>query len=94
MNGLVVVDLKEDKNGKALITEINLRHVAFTSTFANGGLNFCEAQLLCMMNQREKISIKGTMKFPENNAMLRDVDGLPIYVEDFHMPKLGNAFEV
>lgn len=94
MNGLVVVDLKENEQGKALITEINLRHVAFTSTFASGGLNFCETQLLCMTNQREKIAVRGTVKFPERNAMLRDVDGLPIYVKDFRMPNLGEAFEI
>lgn len=92
MNGLVVVDLKEDNNGKPLITEINLRHVAFTSTFANAGLNFCETQMLCLTNQRDKIAIKGTKFFPENNAMLRDVDGLPLYIENFKMPKLGEAF--
>lgn len=94
MNGLVVVDLKEDVNGNPLITEINLRHVAFTSTFANAGLNFCETQLLCMTNQRSKITIHGTKQFPSNNAMLRDVDGLPIYIEDFHMPQIGDYFKV
>ena len=94
MNGLVVVDLKEDECGNPLITEINLRHVAFTSTFADGGLNFCETQMLCLSNQKEKIAIRGTKKFPENNAMLRDVDGLPIYIENFKMPKLGEAFDI
>ena len=93
MNGLIVVDLKENATGIPLITEINLRHVAFTSTFANAGLNFCESQLLCMMNRENEISVRGTLKFPENNAMLRDVDGLPIYVENFAIPKLGDAFK-
>jgi hypothetical protein len=94
MNGLVVVDLKENRYGKPLITEINLRHVAFTSTFANAGLNFCETQLLCLMNQKEKISIHGTKIFPKENAMFRDVDGLPVYIENFKMPKLGESFDV
>ena len=94
MNGLIVVDLKEDVNGKALITEINLRHVAFTSTFANAGLNFSETQLLCMMNRQDEIEIHGTKVFPENNAMFRDVDGLPIYIENFKMPEIGNYFEI
>lgn len=94
MHGLVVVDLKEDASGIPMITEINLRHVAFTSTFANAGLNFSEAQLLCLLGRENEIPVKGTKEFPENNAMLRDVDGLPIYIEEFHMPKLGEAFEV
>ncbi len=92
MNGLIVVDLKENVNGLPLITEINLRHVAFTSTFANAGLNFSETQLLCMQNRQNEIRIKGTMKFPKNNAMLRDVDGLPIYIEKFSIPNVGDAF--
>lgn len=94
MNGLVVVDLKEDENATPLITEINLRHVAFTSTFANAGLNFCETQMLCLTNQKDMIEIKGTKIFPENNAMLRDVDGLPIYLENFQMPNKGEAFNI
>ena len=85
---------KEDENGIPMITEINLRHVAFTSTFANAGLNFSEAQLLCMLERENDIPVKGTLEFPENNAMLRDVDGLPIYTERFMMPKLGEAFVV
>ena len=93
MHGLVVVDLKEDANGVPMITEINLRHVAFTSTFANAGLNFSEAQLLCMLGREKDIPVKGTITFPENNAMLRDVDGLPIYIEKFQMPKLGESFQ-
>lgn len=94
MNGLIVVDLKEDENGVPLITEINLRHVAFTSTFANAGLNFSETQLLCMMNRKNEIKIKGTITFPENNAMLRDVDGLPIYIDNFSIPKDGETFVI
>ena len=61
-------------------------------SFANAGLNFCETQMLCLTDQRDKIAIKGTKLFPENNAMLRDVDGLPLYIENFKMPKLGEAF--
>ena len=94
MNGLVVVDLKEDADGVPMITEVNLRHVAFTSTFANAGLNFSEAQLLCMLGRESEIPVKGTLVFPENNAMLRDVDGLPIYTENFRMPNIGEAFKV
>lgn len=94
MNGLVVVDLKEDSLGDPLITEINLRHVAFTSTFANAGLNFCESQLLCLIGEPEKISIRGTKEFPKDNAMLRDVDGLPLYIENYKMPEIGDYFKI
>ncbi len=58
MNGLVVVDLKENSEGKPLITEINLRHVAFTSTFASAGLNFSESQLLNFRKCHNALTIK------------------------------------
>lgn len=83
MNGLIVVDLKEDANGIPMVTEINLRHVAFTSTFANAGFNFSEYQMLLLSGQKDLIPAGLTMQFPENNMMLRDVDGLPIYLSDF-----------
>lgn len=93
MNGLVVVDLKETEMGVPMITEINLRHVAFTSTFALAGLNFSEAQLLCMMGREREIPVRDTIRFSDDNAMLRDVDGLPIYVEHFYMPQVGQIFK-
>ena len=93
MNGLVVVDLKEDANGLPMVTEINIRHVAFTSSFANGGLNFAETQFLLLTGQPEKISEELTLEFPEDNLILRDVDGLPIYLSHFKDAEIGAAYE-
>ena len=92
MNGLVVVDLKEDAYGKPMVTEINIRHVAFTSSFANGGLNFSEAQLLILMGMHDNISAEKTHVFPENNIILRDVDGLPIYLANHEDLKTGEYY--
>lgn len=39
-HGMFTVDFKEDKNGEAKLTEINIRHVSFTFAFALGGANF------------------------------------------------------
>lgn len=93
MNGLVVTDLKEDENGNPIVTEINIRHVAFTSTFANAGLNFSEYQLLCLMGRENKISPELTMLFPDDNCMLRDVDGLPIYLPHYKTLEVGDCNE-
>ncbi|MBK8078811.1 MAG: hypothetical protein IPK25_00090 [Saprospiraceae bacterium] len=41
-HGFYTVDLKEDSKGNPFITEINVRHVAFTQCFAMGGANLCE----------------------------------------------------
>ncbi|NIT57796.1 MAG: hypothetical protein GWN00_16685, partial [Aliifodinibius sp.] len=37
LNGIFTVDYKEDSRGFPKITEINVRHVAFTSSMAAGG---------------------------------------------------------
>ena len=39
-HGMFTVDFKEDKNGDAKLTEINIRHVSFTLAFALAGANF------------------------------------------------------
>lgn len=81
MNGLVTVDLKADKRGLPYVTEINLRHVAFTSSFANAGFNIAEYQLLCAENRTSELSGELEHQYPADNLILRDIDGLPVYVE-------------
>ncbi|MDE5875980.1 MAG: hypothetical protein K2H47_00515 [Muribaculaceae bacterium] len=92
MNGLIVVDLKENADGQPLVTEINIRHVAFTSSFANAGLNFAETQFLILTDQKDKISPEKTLIFPKDNLILRDVDGLPIYLESFSEVNPGECY--
>jgi len=81
MNGLVVVDMKCREDGYPVATEINLRHVAFSSMFASAGFNVSEYQLLLALNRDNEISPEVDKQFPKGNLMLRDVDGTPIYVE-------------
>lgn len=81
MNGLVVVDMKEDAFGTPIITEINIRHVAFSSSFAVAGQNISEAQLLLALNRDNEIVGSVQKDYPKGNLLLRDVDGAPIYIE-------------
>ena len=39
-HGFYTVDFKEDEKGDAFITEVNVRHVAFTQCFAAAGCKF------------------------------------------------------
>jgi len=82
MEGLVVVDCKEDAKDTPYVTEINIRHNALTCIFAMAGLNFAESHLLLIAGKKEKISPYRTMSFPPNNLFLRDVDGYPLYMPD------------
>lgn len=80
MNGLVVVDMKENQNGQPIITEINIRHVAFSSSFAMAGQNIAEAQLLLALGRESEIPGSVEKDYPLENLILRDVDGPPLYI--------------
>ena len=81
MQGLVTVDLKENSRADVLLTEINLRHVACTSAFAEGGANMAEAQVFSTLGKLSEIT-EVEVSFPRNNLILRDVDGMPILVKN------------
>lgn len=89
MTGLIVVDMKADASGKPIITEINIRHVAFSSSFANAGFNLSEYQLLLALGRENELSSEIEKIYPQNNLILRDVDGLPIYVDDYKPLAIG-----
>ena len=91
-NGLMSVDLKEDDSGTPLVTEINIRHLGFSSIFASAGCNFSEYQLLCALGRENEISPELEKIFPANNIMLRDVDGLPIYLEKCEELEMGKSY--
>jgi carbamoyl-phosphate synthase large subunit len=91
MNGLVVADMKEDEQGNPIITEINIRHVAFSSSFAMAGQNIAEAQLLLALNRDDEVKPGVEVQYPKSNLILRDVDGLPIYIKEEKNLKMGEC---
>lgn len=91
MNGLVAVDLKANAKGRAFITEINIRHVAATSAFAEAGFNLSEYHLLLSLRKANEIDKKIEMVYPSNNMILRDVDGLPIWVTNYKELEIGES---
>ena len=82
---------------RALLEMIKFSHTifalpfAFTSAFAAGGANMAEAQLLATIGLSDKIDRK-EVRFPSGNLFLRDIDGLPLWVENWQNPQLGSAF--
>lgn len=91
MHGLVVVDSKENSNGLPMVTEINIRPIATTSSVAKAGCNMAEYLLLCALGRSNEISSELQIKFPLNNIFFRDIDGTPVYVEDFHDLEIGDS---
>ncbi len=84
-HGFYTVDLKEDENGIPFITEINVRHVAFTQCFAAAGANFAE-DILSLMIDDNLFDRKYKMyTFEKDLIFLRDVDTLPILMKESNL---------
>jgi carbamoyl-phosphate synthase large subunit len=87
-HGLLTVDLREDRTGALKITEINVRHVAATSALAAGGANMAEAQVLATLGRLDEIG-EPVPHFPDDNVILRDIDGEPIWLTDYRELAIG-----
>lgn len=77
-HGFFTVDLKEDAFGVPKITEINVRHVAFTAAFAAGGANLCEDTIRLLDDDPDFDQGFHLYRFPEGLIFLRDVDSRPV----------------
>lgn len=87
LNGIFTIDFKEDKYGKPKITEINIRHVAFTSSMAAGGANLPLDTLLMLFNQEGSYSETIHYTFKEKYVFLRDVDAYPVVIKESDLLK-------
>jgi hypothetical protein len=87
-HGLLTVDLREDRTGALKVTEINVRHVAATSALAAGGANVAEAQVLATLGRLDEIG-EPVPHFPDDNVILRDIDGVPLWLTGYRELAVG-----
>jgi hypothetical protein len=87
-HGLLTVDLREDRSGALKVTEINVRHVAATSALAAGGANLAEAQVLAALGRLDEIG-EPVPHFPDDNVILRDIDGEPLWLTGYRELAVG-----
>jgi carbamoyl-phosphate synthase large subunit len=87
-HGLLTVDLREDRTGALKVTEINVRHVAATSALAAGGANMAEAQVLATLGRLDEIG-ETVPHFPDDNVILRDIDGAPLWLTEYRELAVG-----
>jgi len=79
LNGIFTVDYKEDADGRPKITEINIRHVAFTSSMAAGGANIPYDTVEVMAKTNPVSDMKRIdYRYAEKLIFLRDVDSEPV----------------
>lgn len=81
-HGFFTADFKEDHNGLPVITEINVRMVAFNLSFAAAGANFSE-DIIRLLTDDKTFDRKYKMyQFNEGLIFLRDVDTEPILMKE------------
>lgn len=86
-HGFFTVDLKEDGAGRPYITEINVRHVAFTQCFAAAGANLAADTIRILGHDPTFDQAYRMYKFEEDKIFLRDVDSLPIVMKERDLVK-------
>lgn len=86
-HGVLSFDLKEDVDGNYKVTEVNIRHMAYTETMAKAGYDLVLDSINYLMNGEEGISNLGHYNFLKNFIFLRDVDIEPILMEEKDLEK-------
>lgn len=88
-HGFYTVDFKEDEFGKPYITEINVRHVAFTQCFAAGGANFASDTISLLHGDNDFDKSYKMYEFEKDLIFLRDVDANPVLLKETDLIKFN-----
>ena len=93
-HGVLSFDLKEDKNGDMKVTEVNIRHMAYTGVMAQVGFDLIEDTIKIMedgnCNQVERAQF---YHYDKPYVFLRDVDVEPIILDSEDMFE-GHEFKL
>lgn len=81
-HGFFTLDFKEDQHGKPFLTEINIRHVAFTQCFAAAGANFAEDTIRLLDGDSTFDRTFRMYEFEKDLIFLRDVDSMPVIMKE------------
>ena len=91
-HGILSFDLKEDKNGNLKVTEINIRHMAYTGVMARVGFDLIEDTIKIMEDgNSDRVERDQYHHYDKPYVFLRDVDVEPIILESeeiFENPKV------
>lgn len=81
-HGILSFDLKEDKNGNMKVTEVNIRHMAYTGVMANVGFDLIEDTIKiledCNCSRVERAQF---YHYDKPYVFLREVDIEPIILD-------------
>ncbi len=91
LNGIYTVDLKEDLSGVPRITEINVRHVAFTQVLAAAGANIPMDTIRLLLAPEVFDQSRIDYQFDSDLIFLRDVDERPIILRESQLLGLSDC---
>lgn len=81
-HGILSFDLKEDKYGNLKVTEVNIRHMAYTGVMAQVGFNLIEDTIRIMEDGNCDSVVRAPYyHYDKPYIFLRDVDVEPIVLE-------------
>lgn len=81
-HGILSFDLKEDKNGNLKVTEVNIRHMAYTGVMAHVGFDLIEDTIRIMEDGNcDNVERAPFYHYEKPYIFLRDVDAEPIILE-------------
>jgi len=81
-HGILSFDLKEDSKGNVKVTEVNIRHMAYTGVMANVGFDLIEDSIKIMEDgNADGIARDQYHHFDKPYVFLRDVDVEPIVLD-------------
>ena len=81
-HGILSFDLKEDKNGDMKVTEVNIRHMAYTDVMAHVGFDLIEDTIKIMEDgNADRVERNQYHHYDKPYIFLRDVDVEPIILD-------------
>lgn len=81
-HGILSFDLKEDKNGELKVTEVNIRHMAYTGVMSMVGFDLTEDTIKIMEDGNcDNVERAPFYHYEKPYVFLRDVDVEPIVLE-------------
>ena len=80
-HGVLSFDLKEDSEGNLKVTEVNIRHMAYTGVMAEVGFDLVSDTILYLDERAEGIERAQLFQYDKPYVFLRDVDIEPIVLD-------------
>lgn len=80
-HGVFSFDLKEDSEGALKVTEINIRHMAYTGIMAMAGFDLI-GDTIKYLNRDQSAIERGRYRYDHDYIFLRDVDIEPVFLKE------------